>query len=99
MWPIEESMPVWRSALVGDDPADRWIARHRLAQYPGGDRCTASYIVAHGVAATQAGIVHGFAVAFAVGAGLLLLGAIVSAVFISAGPSEVPAADGAAPSA
>ena len=44
----------------------------------------------------QAGVVHGFAVAFAVGAGLLLLGAIVSAVFISAGPSEVPAADGRA---
>ena len=29
---------------------------------------TASYIVAHGAAATQAGVVHGFAVAFAVGA-------------------------------
>jgi predicted MFS family arabinose efflux permease len=57
---------------------------------------TASYIVAHGVAATQAGIVHGFAVAFAVGAGLLLLGAVVSAVFISAGPSEVSPEEGAA---
>jgi EmrB/QacA subfamily drug resistance transporter len=57
---------------------------------------TASYIVAHGVAATQAGIVHGFAVAFAVGAGLLLLGALVSAVFISAGPSEVSSEEGAA---
>jgi EmrB/QacA subfamily drug resistance transporter len=60
---------------------------------------TASYIVAHGVAATQAGIVHGFAIAFAVGAALLLLGAIVSAVLISAGPSEVPVADGAVPPA
>ena len=41
---------------------------------------TASYIVAHGAAATQAGVVHGFAVAFAVGAGFLALGAVVSAV-------------------
>jgi EmrB/QacA subfamily drug resistance transporter len=57
---------------------------------------TASYIVAHGVAATQAGVVHGFAVAFAVGAGLLALGAIVSAVFISAGPTEVSAGESAA---
>lgn len=52
---------------------------------------TAGYIVAHGVAATQAGVVHGFAIAFAVGAGLLALGALVSAVFISAGPAEVAA--------
>ncbi len=50
---------------------------------------TASYILAHGVAASQAGVVHGFAVAFAVGAGLLALGAIVSAVFVSAGPRDV----------
>jgi EmrB/QacA subfamily drug resistance transporter len=60
---------------------------------------TASFIVAHGVADTQAGIVHGFAVAFAVGAALLLLGAIVSAVLISAGPSELPVGDGTVPPA
>ena len=54
---------------------------------------TASYILSHGVAATQAGVVHGFAVAFAVGAGLLALGAVVSAIFISAGPSEVSVAE------
>jgi EmrB/QacA subfamily drug resistance transporter len=57
---------------------------------------TASYIAAHGIANSQAGVVHGFAVAFAVGAGLLLLGAIVSAVFISAGPGEVTPMEGAA---
>jgi len=56
---------------------------------------TASYIVAHGVAASQAGVVHGFAVAFAVGAGFLALGAVLSAVFISAGPTEVSTAEGA----
>jgi EmrB/QacA subfamily drug resistance transporter len=57
---------------------------------------TASYILSHGIAATQAGVVHGFAVAFAVGAGFLALGAVVSAVFISAGPSEVSLAEKAA---
>jgi len=56
---------------------------------------TASYIVAHGAAASQAGVVHGFAVAFAVGAGFLALGAIVSGVLISAGPAEVAPAEGA----
>jgi hypothetical protein len=56
---------------------------------------TASYILAHGVAASQAGVVHGFAVAFAVGAGFLALGAVLSAVFISAGPAEVSPAEGA----
>ena len=55
---------------------------------------TASYIVAHGPAASQAGVVHGFAVAFAVGAAFLALGAIASAVLISAGPAEVARARG-----
>ncbi len=50
---------------------------------------TANYIIVHGAAASEAGVVHGFAVAFAVGAGLLALGAIVSAVLISAGPAEL----------
>jgi EmrB/QacA subfamily drug resistance transporter len=57
---------------------------------------TASYVLAHGVAATQAGVVHGFAVAFAVGAGLLALGGVISAVLISAGPSEVSTGDSGA---
>jgi hypothetical protein len=57
---------------------------------------TASYLVAHGAAATEAAFVHGYSVAFAVGAALLAVGAIVSAVFISAGPSEVPTADAVA---
>jgi len=56
---------------------------------------TASYIVAHGAAASQAGVVHGFAVAFGVGAGFLALGAVASAVLISAGPAEVSPAEGA----
>jgi hypothetical protein len=57
---------------------------------------TATYLLSRGVAATQAGVVHGFAVAFAVGAGLLALGGVVSAVLISAGPSEVSTGETAA---
>jgi EmrB/QacA subfamily drug resistance transporter len=52
---------------------------------------TASYIAAHGRTATEAGIVHGFSVAFAVGAGLLLLGAITSATFITVRRDDLPA--------
>ena len=45
---------------------------------------TASYIVENGRAATQAGIVHGFTVAFAVSAAVLGVAAIVSVFFINA---------------
>jgi EmrB/QacA subfamily drug resistance transporter len=44
---------------------------------------TATYIAAHGRAFAQAGVVHGFSVAFALGSGLLLLAAIVCAVFVT----------------
>jgi EmrB/QacA subfamily drug resistance transporter len=44
---------------------------------------TAAYVTAHGRAFTEAGIVHGFSVAFAVGSVLLLLAAITSAVFVT----------------
>jgi EmrB/QacA subfamily drug resistance transporter len=50
---------------------------------------TASYIAAHGRAFAPAGIVHGFSVAFALGAGLLVLAAIVCAVFVTSGKREV----------
>ena len=50
----------------------------------------ASYIVAHGVRHAEAGVVHGYSVAFAISAGLLALGAIVSAVFISARKTDLP---------
>jgi hypothetical protein len=56
---------------------------------------TASFISPHGPGAEAAGTVHGFAVAFAVGAGFLTLAAIVSAVFVSARGDEVPAPAGA----
>jgi hypothetical protein len=50
---------------------------------------TASYLIAHGKDAAEAGIVHGFAVAFGVGACFLALGAIISAVLVSAKPAEI----------
>jgi hypothetical protein len=61
---------------------------------------TASFIIAHGRGSIAAGTVHGFAVAFAIGAGFLALAAIVSAVFVTAHgddlptPEAVPAATG-----
>ena len=45
----------------------------------------------HGRGAVAAGTVHGFAVAFAFGAGFLTLAAIVTAVFVSARRDDVPA--------
>ena len=51
---------------------------------------TATYIAAHGPAFARAGVVHGFAVAFAVGAGLLALAAIVStALFVTARTTDL----------
>ncbi len=50
---------------------------------------TANYIAAHGRAFAPAGIVHGFSVAFALGAGLLVLAAVVCAVFVTSGKREV----------
>jgi EmrB/QacA subfamily drug resistance transporter len=51
---------------------------------------TASYIASHGTHFAGQGVVHGFTVAFTVGAAILAAGAIVSAVFVS-GRTKVPA--------
>jgi len=51
---------------------------------------TANYIAAHGRTFVQAGVVHGFSVAFALGAGLLMLAAIVCAVFVTSGKRDLP---------
>jgi MFS family permease len=51
---------------------------------------TATYIASHGPAFAAAGVVHGFSVALAVGAGFLLLAAIVSAVLVNAGTGDLP---------
>jgi len=51
---------------------------------------TASYIVANGPAMAKAGVVHGYSVAFALGAAMLAAGALVSALFITAPRPEQP---------
>jgi EmrB/QacA subfamily drug resistance transporter len=57
---------------------------------------TASYIASHGTSFAEKGLVHGFTVAFAVGAAILAAGAIVSAIFVS-GPTKVLPNPAAAP--
>jgi EmrB/QacA subfamily drug resistance transporter len=52
---------------------------------------TANYIASHGPLSASAGVVHGFTIAFAVGAGLLVLAAIVSAALVNAGTAELRA--------
>ena len=47
---------------------------------------TASYIAAHGRSFVPAGLVHGYSVAFAVGAGFLVVAALVTAVFVQGQP-------------
>ncbi len=50
---------------------------------------TASYIQSHGRAFVPAGLVHGYSVAFTLGAGMLTLGALVSAVLVRGRPEPV----------
>ena len=51
---------------------------------------TASYIASHGSTLTAEGIVHGFTSAFAVGAAILAVGAIVSALLIQGPLKALP---------
>jgi hypothetical protein len=51
---------------------------------------TANYIATHGRPSAAAGVVHGFSMALAVGAGFLALAAIVSAVFVTARTGDLP---------
>jgi len=59
---------------------------------------TANYLVVHGPSSALAGTVHGFTLAFLAGAGMLVLGAIASAVFVTARSEDLPTeAGGLAP--
>jgi EmrB/QacA subfamily drug resistance transporter len=51
---------------------------------------TASYIASHGTSLTEEGTVHGFTVAFAVGATILAVGAIVSALLVQSPTKALP---------
>lgn len=50
---------------------------------------TASYVASHGPAFVSAGLVHGYSVAFTLGAGMLALAALVSAVLVRGRPQAV----------
>jgi hypothetical protein len=84
------------TALTNVRPADSGVASAMVntTQQVGGSlgtallntvaaTATASYIRANGRASLPAGLVHGYAVAFAVGAGLLAAAAVVSAVLVT----------------
>lgn len=44
---------------------------------------TAGYITAHGVRSTSAALVHGYSIAFAVGAIFLVIAALAATVFVT----------------
>ena len=88
--------PLSSTALTNVRPADSGVASAMVntTQQVGGSlgtallntiaaTATASFIRANGPASVPAGLVHGYAVAFAVGAVLLLLAAVASAVFVT----------------
>jgi len=54
---------------------------------------TAGYITAHGVRSVSAGLVHGYAVAFAVGAVFLVVAALAAAVFVTDQSVNEPVVD------
>jgi predicted MFS family arabinose efflux permease len=84
------------TALTNVRPADSGVASAMVntTQQVGGSLGTAllntvaatatgSFIAAHGPASVPAGLVHGYSVAFAVGAALLLVASVVTAVFVT----------------
>jgi EmrB/QacA subfamily drug resistance transporter len=54
---------------------------------------TAGYITAHGVRSVSAGLVHGYAIAFAVGAIFLVIAALAAAVFVTDTSANQPVLD------
>ena len=92
------------TALTNVRPADSGVASAMVntTQQVGGSlgtallntvaaTATASYIRTNGPASASAGFVHGYSVAFAVGAGLLAAAALVSAVLVTDRGTTVPA--------
>jgi EmrB/QacA subfamily drug resistance transporter len=84
------------TALTNVGPADSGVASALVntTQQIGGSlgtallntvaaTATAGYITAHGVRSVSAGLVHGYAIAFAVGAVFLVIAALAAAVFVT----------------
>jgi EmrB/QacA subfamily drug resistance transporter len=95
--------PLSNTALTNVRPADAGVASAMVntTQQVGGSlgtallntvaaTATASFIRLNGPASAPAGLVHGYAVAFAVGAGLLVVASLVCAVFVTDRTSTVP---------
>jgi MFS family permease len=89
------------TALTNVQPADAGVASAMVntTQQIGGSlgtallntvaaTATASYLVAHGPRALSAGLVHGYTVAFAVGAVFLLVAAAVTALLVNGRPAQ-----------
>ena len=100
-------VPLNSTALVGVEPHDSGVASALVntTQQIGGSlgtallntiaaSATAAYLVVHGHAArtVPAGLVHGYATAFAVSAGLLALAAVASLLLVRTTASDVPEA-------
>jgi EmrB/QacA subfamily drug resistance transporter len=92
------------TALTNVRPADSGVASAMVntTQQVGGSlgtallntvaaTATASYIRANGPASLSAGLVHGYAIAFTLGACFLVVAALVSAIFVTDRSAVVPA--------
>jgi EmrB/QacA subfamily drug resistance transporter len=92
------------TALTNIGPADSGVASAMVntTQQVGGSlgtallntvaaTATASFIRLNGPGSVPAGLVHGYSVAFAVGAALLVVAALVTAVFVTDRPAADPA--------
>ncbi len=92
------------TALTNVRPADAGVASAMVntTQQVGGSlgtallntvaaTATAAFVRANGPASLPAGLVHGYSVAFGVGAALLVVAAVVSAVFVTDRPATDPA--------
>ena len=84
-------IPVWQGAGQ-HDATDRRFPGNRSAQH-GGRHGDAGYITAHGVRSVSAGLVHGYAIAFAVGAVFLVIAALAAAVFVTDKAANQPVVD------
>jgi predicted MFS family arabinose efflux permease len=99
-------VPMNSTALIGVDPSDAGVASALMntTQQTGGSlgvsllntlaaSATSSYLADHAgrAAAQAAAVVHGYTTAFAVSAGLLGLGAVISLVMLRAGRADLPA--------
>ena len=96
-------VPVSSTALVGVDNRDSGVASAMIntTQQVGGSigtallntiaaSATTSYLAVHGARALASGVVHGYVVSFAWGAGLLVVALVLTAGLVTAGRDQLP---------